>query len=157
MKELATVLCQYHIKVIYGGSRFGLMGVLYKRVSELNGSIAGVVPSVLLEIEKPPKLEELYLVESMHDRKKLMYALSDAFILAPGGFGSSDEFFEILTWKQIKIHNKPIYILNIEHYYDPLINFIDNIFEKGFSSKKFKNIFTICSDHQELIKHIQHI
>jgi uncharacterized protein (TIGR00730 family) len=150
MKNLGILLASKNIGLVYGGAGCGLMGILAKSMLEKNAKVIGVIPNCLLHVEKPPALENIILVKSMHERKQYMSKLSDAFILAPGGFGSLDEFFEILTWKQLNIHQKPIFILNINQFFQPLIQYIDHAINKDFILKQDKQLFTICNQIDEL-------
>ena len=150
MINLGLLLASKSIGLIYGGGSHGLMGVLAKTMLEKKAQVVGVIPKCIVHLEDPPALDEIIIVDSMHARKEHMSSLADAFILAPGGFGSLDEFFEIVTWKQINLHHKPVYILNINHYFQPLIQFIEHAINNQFIQEKHKSIFSICNQIDEL-------
>ena len=119
--------------VVYGGGRVGMMGRVADAALAAGGTVIGVIPHFLHEKEiAHPNLTELHLVESMHERKAKMAALADAFVALPGGYGTLEEFCEILTWAQLGIHNKPIGLLNVEHYFDALLTFFDTAVTEGF-------------------------
>lgn len=119
--------------MVYGGGRVGLMGVLADAALAAGGEVIGVIPgSLATEEVAHAGLTKLHVVESMHERKALMADLSDAFIALPGGFGTMDEFCEILTWAQLRIHRKPVGLLNASGYYDELLALFDNMVARGF-------------------------
>ncbi|WP_231492028.1 TIGR00730 family Rossman fold protein [Pedobacter sp. Leaf170] len=121
IKELAQSLVQQKIKLVYGGGSVGVMGVLANDVLELGGEVTGVIPQFLMDKEVGHKgVTEMILTENMHQRKQKMADLSDGFVILPGGFGTLEEFFEVLTWLQLGLHNKPIGVLNVNGFYDPL-------------------------------------
>lgn len=132
-KELGGLLVERKIGLVYGGARIGLMGAVAKSAPEPGGEVIGVIPRSLLEKEVAfTDLSDLRVVDSMHERKAAMAGLSDGFIAMPGGLGTIEEFFEALTWAQLDIHRKPCGLLNVSHYYDPLIDFIDRAVEQEF-------------------------
>ncbi|MDN3588712.1 TIGR00730 family Rossman fold protein [Pedobacter aquatilis] len=121
IKELAQSLVEQQIRLVYGGGSVGVMGVLANDVLELGGQVTGVIPQFLMDKEVGHKgVTEMILTENMHQRKQKMADLSDGFIILPGGFGTLEEFFEVLTWLQLGLHNKPIGVLNVNGFYDPL-------------------------------------
>ena len=121
-KELALILAQHKVELIYGGGKNGLMGVLADTMMENGGIVRGVIPQLLIEWESQhDNISELLVVEDMHVRKRKLYELCDAAIILPGGFGTLDELFEILTWNQLSLHDKQIFILNSAGFYDHLI------------------------------------
>lgn len=133
--ELGLYLANNNIQLIYGGGNIGLMGVIADAVIGANGEAIGVIPDFLLQREVGHKgLSELIVVDTMHQRKQKMCELADAFITMPGGFGSMDELFEILTWKQLALHNKPVGILNVNGYYDFLLQHINFMNKEQFVS-----------------------
>jgi uncharacterized protein (TIGR00730 family) len=132
-KLLAKTLVDNDIELIYGGAALGLMGSIANEVLSLGGKVTGVMPQGLVDKELAHKnLTSMHIVKTMHERKALMAELSDGFILYPGGIGSLDEFFEIWTWAQLEIHSKPYGILNIEGYYDKLIEFLKHVSDEKF-------------------------
>ncbi len=159
-KEIATKigekLAEENIALVYGGASLGLMGATANAVLKNKGKVIGIMPEVLVEQEAAHTgLTEQHLVTDMHTRKKMMAEKSDAFLTIPGGFGTLDETFEILTWKYLGLHNKPIIILNIEGFYTPLINMIDHLIENGTVNQKQKDSFTVVNTVEEIIPAIQ--
>lgn len=132
-KALGKELVKQGLGLVYGGGSVGLMNVIADSVLEAGGEVIGVIPSALIGKEIGHSgLTKLYEVGSMHERKALMADLADGFIALPGGFGTFDELFEILTWAQLDIHRKPIGILNVIGYFDPLLHFIYHVADEGF-------------------------
>ena len=126
-KELGKLLAILKLKLVYGGGRTGMMGAIADATLAHGGTAMGVIPKILIEWEHQHKgLTELAIVPDMHTRKRTMYDMSDAAIIMPGGFGTLDEFFEMLTWNQLKIHNKKIYIINSGGFYSHLIQHLRN-------------------------------
>lgn len=131
--RLAQELHRREIQLVYGGGNRGLMGILANTLLQLGGRVTGVIPEALWAMEVGHKgLTEMKVVKSMHERKALMSNLADGFIALPGGFGTFEELFEVITWAQLGFHSKPIGILNVDHYFDPLLNLIAHAFEEGF-------------------------
>ncbi|MFT4203557.1 MAG: TIGR00730 family Rossman fold protein [Chitinophagaceae bacterium] len=130
---LGKALAENNIAVIYGGAKVGLMGAVADGALENGGKVIGVLPHFLRKKEVGHEhLTELILVDNMHDRKKKMDELSDAVIMLPGGFGTFEEFFEMLTWAQLGLHKKAIAILNTDGFYDQLLQMMDNMVGNGF-------------------------
>ena len=139
---LAEELVSRDFELVYGGARVGLMGMLADRVLELGGHVIGVIPEspVLLDVAHK-HLSELRVVDTMHERKALMAQLSDGFIALPGGIGTLEELFEIMTFAQLRFHQKPCGLLNSEGYYDQLINFLNHAQTQGFvRSAQIRNL-----------------
>jgi uncharacterized protein (TIGR00730 family) len=132
-RALARVLVERDLQLVYGGGGVGLMGVVADAVLELGGQVIGVIPQALADRELAhPRLSQMHVVGSMHERKALMAELSDAFIALPGGIGTLDELFEIWTWGQLGLHRKPCGLLNLEHFFDGLVGFLDQVTNQGF-------------------------
>ncbi|MFN7038745.1 MAG: TIGR00730 family Rossman fold protein [Alphaproteobacteria bacterium] len=132
-KLLAEMFVKNNITLVYGGAALGLMGDVANNVMAKGGKVIGVMPQALIDKEQAhTRLPEIHIVKTMHERKALMADLSDGFILYPGGIGSLDEFFEIWTWSQLSIHNKPYGILNTHNYYDKLIEFLKHVANEKF-------------------------
>ena len=130
---LGKLLAAQGITLIYGGGRVGLMGAVANAVMDHGGKVIGVIPEVLLSWEQQHKgITELKVVSDMHIRKKMMYELCDAAIILPGGNGTLDELFELITWNTLKIHEKKIILLNSAGFYDPLIAHLKNMQQEGF-------------------------
>lgn len=133
IKELAQSLVEQRIRLVYGGGSVGVMGVLANYVLELGGQVTGVIPQFLMDKEVGHKgVTEMILTENMHQRKQKMADLSDGFVILPGGFGTLEEFFEVLTWLQLGLHNKPIGVLNVNGFYDPLFAQMDVMVQQKF-------------------------
>lgn len=153
-KELATILAQNNITLVYGGGNKGLMGVLADVMMENRGYVIGVIPKVLLEWEHQHEgITELLIVEDMHVRKKKMYELCDAALILPGGFGTLDELFELVTWNQLSIHDKPIFILNSAGFYDHLFIHMQQLQKKGFLYEPIEKRINILSMPEELLSY----
>jgi uncharacterized protein (TIGR00730 family) len=132
--ELGTRLAAAGIEVVYGGGRVGLMGLLADAALTASGRVIGIIPKRLLDAEVAHRgVTELVVVDSMHDRKRLMAEKADAFAILPGGIGTLDEFFEVVSWKQLSMHDKPILLVNIGEYWAPLRTLLDHIVVNGFA------------------------
>jgi uncharacterized protein (TIGR00730 family) len=130
--SLGSEIGQRGLRLVYGGSHLGLMGVLADAVLNAGGLVTGVVPRLLVELEAAhPGLTDLRTVDSMHERKMRMADLADGFVSLPGGFGTLDETFEIATWAQLGIHAKPVVLWNVNRFYDPLFEFLDGAVRAG--------------------------
>jgi len=132
-RELADVLVRHELELVYGGADKGLMGIIADTVLEQGGTVHGVIPKLLYEKEIAHQgLTELHVVSSMHARKSMMAALSDGFIAMPGGFGTLEEIIEIVTWGQLRFHDKPCGLLNTDGYFDHLLGYLDHANAEGF-------------------------
>ncbi|MBJ7303719.1 MAG: TIGR00730 family Rossman fold protein [Gemmataceae bacterium] len=150
--QLGTLIANKKIKLIYGAGNIGLMGVIADACLAASGHVIGVIPTKLVDKEVAHKgLTEIFIVDSMHERKALMASKSDAFIALPGGFGTCDELFEILTWAQLGIHHNPIGILNTEGFFDPLLVWIDQMIGQGFVKPKFRELLLVASKPEDLL------
>jgi uncharacterized protein (TIGR00730 family) len=151
--RLGTLLASKNIQLVYGAGNIGLMGLVADACLAANGKVVGVIPTKLVEKEVAHKgLTELIVVESMHERKALMAMKSDAFVALPGGFGTCDELFEILTWAQLGIHHKPIGILNTDGFFNPLLAWIDQMIDQGFVKQRFKELLLVAEKPDELME-----
>jgi len=147
--QLGRDLAKSKIALVFGGGRVGLMGILADSVLAAGGQAIGVMPRALVEKEiAHTSLTELHVVESMHQRKSLMADLADAFLLLPGGFGSWEEFCEVLTWLQLGIHRKPCAILNVAGYYNGLLSLADHALAEGFLRPAHHRM-VIVADHPQ--------
>lgn len=142
--ELGRRLAERHITLVYGGGGVGLMGVLANSALDAGGRVVGIIPRFLKRAEKGVEaLAELQVVDSMHERKERMFALSDAFIVLPGGYGTLDETFEILTWKQLGLHDKPLILIDIAGYWQSFHRVIEHILAAGFARPDTRDLFRI--------------
>jgi len=133
-----------NLTVVYGGAQAGLMGRVADAALGSGGEVIGVMPEILSDRERAHKgLSCLYITKDMHERQKKMADLSDAFLILPGGLGTLAEFFEILTWKQIGLHEKPIFLLNIYGFWDPLLNMIESVAQERFLHENPSDLFQI--------------
>lgn len=152
-EQLASLLVQRGIELVYGGGNVGLMGVLADTVLAGGGRVIGVIPESLLAREVGHRgLTELRVVSSMHERKALMSDLSDAFIALPGAFGTFEEFCEVVTWSQLGIHEKPCGLLNVNGYYDPMLRLFDNAVSEGFLHPENRRLVLDDTDPQRLLE-----
>lgn len=153
--ELGKYLAMLKLKLIYGGAKEGLMGTVADAVLSNGGAVMGVLPKVLSAWEHQHQgLTELAVVPDMHSRKKMMYDMSDAAIILPGGFGTLDELFEMLTWNQLKIHDKKIYLLNSGGFYSHLINHLRALEKEGFLYEAVEERIILCNTPVELFNKI---
>lgn len=153
--ELGKLIAILNLKLIYGGGGKGMMGILAGAVLEGGGTVLGVVPELLLEWEQHHKgLTELAIVPDMHTRKKMMYDRCDAAIILPGGFGTLDEFFEMLTWNQLKIHDKKIFVLNSGGFYNHLLHHFRQLEKEGFLYDSLEERITFCDTPVEVFNRL---
>lgn len=150
---LGETLAKQKIQLIYGGADVGLMGAVADGALNEGGKVTGVLPRFLQSKEIAHKqLTELILVETMHERKTKMNELCDGVIVLPGGYGTMEEFFEMITWAQLGLHKKPIGILNINGFYDDLIRLVETMVEKGFLKQINREMLLICENIEELLE-----
>ncbi len=156
-EEAKMVMKSFHekdIELVYGGAAIGVMGALANELMNLGGKAHGVIPRQLMKKEiAHAGLTELHVVPDMHARKKMMYELSDAFLIFPGGMGTMDELFEILTWRQLGFHGKPIALMNINGYFDQLLKFLDHSVEQGLVKPHDRKLLYSSSDWNEILQH----
>lgn len=145
--QLGEALANNNIELVYGGAKVGLMGAVADGALAKEGKVIGVLPHFLAEKELQHKsLSEIILVDTMHERKAKMVHLADGFIALPGGCGTMDELFEVLTWGQLAIHNNPIGLLNVNGYYDSLIDFFNTSIKYGFTKEEYKNLLLVSDN-----------
>ena len=155
-RKLGLEIAKQGLTLIYGGGNIGLMGVLADQVLKENGKVHGVIPNFLSEKEVGHKgLTQMTYVESMHQRKQLMAELSDAFIAIPGGFGTLEELAEILTWAQLGLIKKPIGILNVNSFFNPLLSQLDGMVNAGFLRQENRDLLINHSSPNELLDAIK--
>lgn len=156
--SLARAMTDRGIGLVYGGASIGLMGTLADAVLEGGCTVTGVIPGALFKSEVAHSgLTEMIEVNSMHQRKEKMASLSDGFIALPGGFGTFEELFEAITWSQLRIHTKPIGLLNASGYYDRLASFLDHAVDQGFIKPAHQSLYAIDADPEILIEKMENL
>lgn len=154
-RDLGHLLAKHQIGLVYGAGNIGLMGVVADACLEMAGRVTGVIPGKLVQKEVAHQgLSELIVVQSMHERKALMAERADAFLALPGGFGTCDELFEILTWAQLGIHSKPVGLLNTAGFFDPLLHWIDHMVNTNFINPKYRNLLLVGATPAEVLEKI---
>jgi uncharacterized protein (TIGR00730 family) len=154
---LGKTLVRRGYAVVYGGARVGLMGAVADGALSEGGEVIGVIPGFLQQKELAHKqLSKMHIVETMHERKAMMNELSDAVIALPGGYGTLEELFEMLTWRQLALHRKPVALLNVDGYYDPLIAMSEKMLEKEFLKDECQNLLIIDSNIDNLLSKMEH-
>ena len=150
--NLGRVMARRGITLVYGGAKVGLMGAVADAAREAGGKVIGIIPQALVRKEVAHRdLQDLRIVGSMHERKAQMAELADAFIALPGGFGTFEEFFEIVTWAQIGLHRKPCALLNVAGYYDPLLTLIDHAIAEDFAPPAHRLIIVTDTNAERLL------
>ena len=151
-RELGRVLAQRQLGVVYGGARVGLMGALADEALSGGAHVIGVMPESLVAKEVAHRgLSELRVVKSMHERKAMMADLADAFVALPGGWGTVEEFFEVLTWAQLGFHRKACGLLNVKGYFDPLLSFVDHGIDEGFVRREQRSMISVSGSASKLL------
>lgn len=151
-ERLGRHLAEAGVTLVFGGGHVGLMGVLATAVLEGGGRVIGIIPDHLVKIESPFRdISELIVVDSMHTRKRKMFDLADAFCVLPGGLGTLDETFEILTWKQLHLHNKPVVLANVEGYWDAWLKLFHVSVERGFVQPSAERLFSVVEDMDDVL------
>ena len=151
-EEFGAAVANEGRRLVYGGGKVGLMGVVADSVLQAGGTAIGVIPQHLLDREiGHQNLTELRVVRSMHERKQQMSDLADAFVLLPGGIGSLEEFFEIWTWGQLGLHQKPYGILNVAGYFDSLLAFLDHAVQERFVREEYRGLVVVAADSVDLL------
>ena len=155
-EQLGRLLAEENCRLVYGAGNIGLMGAVAQNIQSNGGEVMGVIPEHLLEAEVgKTDINNFIVTQNMHERKKVMFMNSDAIVLLPGGAGSLDEFFEVLTWAQIGLHKKPIILVNTEQYWTPLATLIDHVISEGFAETTLKSYFDIVDTAEDALNVIQ--
>ena len=156
-RRLGEVLAAGGLGLVYGGGHVGLMGVLADAVLQGGGEVIGVIPQALVDRELAQlNLTRLEVVDTMHQRKARMADLADAFVALPGGYGTADELFEILTWAQLGLHTKPIGLLNVASFFDPLRQWLDHAVREGFLRAEHRRLLLEADSPEELLELLRH-
>ena len=152
-REMAALLVSRGIRIIYGGGRVGIMGVVADTAMRAGGSVIGVMPKNLVDREIAHEgLTELHVTDGMPERKSMMNELSDGFLCLPGGFGTLEEVTEVLSWAQIGLHAKPCGFLNTDHYFDSLMSFFDEMVDAGFLAPRSRRLALLADEPAALIR-----
>lgn len=155
-RQLGRELVERGVALVYGGGNVGLMTVIADTVLALGGHVTGVIPNALVSQEVAHRgLTKLHVVDSMHERKALMAQLADGFVAMPGGIGTMEEFFEVLSWAQLGLHAKPCGLLNVSGYYDPLIEFLDHAVAEDFVKAKHRALMIVEAEAGALLGHFE--
>jgi len=155
-RALGAALVEHNIGLVYGGGKVGLMGVIADEVLRLGGEATGVIPKALLEKEVGHEgLTRMFVVKDMHERKAMMSDLSEGFIAMPGGMGTLEELFEMLTWSQLGIHRKPVGLLNVLGFYDGLVQFVRHLHGEGFVREQHLALLNVDADPGALIHRLR--
>jgi uncharacterized protein (TIGR00730 family) len=155
-RALAQVMVEHNIALVYGGGNVGLMGVIADEMLRLGGEVTGVIPRALVAREVGHAgLTRLFVVKDMHERKAMMAELSDGFIALPGGMGTLEELFEMLTWSQLGIHAKPVALLNVGGFYDGLISFVSHQRDEGFVRAEHAGLMMVETTPEAVVRALQ--
>ncbi len=150
--EFGHLLGQNNIRLVYGGGHVGLMGAIADAVMTSGGEVIGVIPEHLAQKEVAHTgLTELHIVKNMHERKKMMFEKSDAFVVLPGGFGTLEEMFEILTWRQLQLHNKPLLLANFDQYWSPLLSVLEHMVAEKFAGQAHMSHISLADTVQDIL------
>ena len=153
--ELGNALANNEMRLVYGAGDVGLMGAVASATQSAGGETFGVIPVHLLDQEVGKRdLTSFIITENMHERKKVMFMNADAIVTLPGGAGSLDELFEVLTWRQLGLHEKPVYLLNVNGFWDPLLALLDHIIDEGFADPSFKDSLQVVNDVPTLMERL---
>jgi hypothetical protein len=154
-RATAKAMVGQGVELVYGGGRLGLMGLIADSVLDLGGRVYGVIPAALIELEVAHEgITELHRVETMHERKAKMTELADAFLALPGGIGTLDELFEAWSWNALGYHAKPFCLLNVEGFWDGMIDFMDHATRSGFLSQQRRNQLLVASTPEEALEYL---
>jgi uncharacterized protein (TIGR00730 family) len=155
-EQLGRELAQRNIGIIYGGANVGLMQAVAESSLALGGRVVGVIPEVLVDLEVAHAgITELHITSTMHTRKEMMADLADAFLVLPGGYGTLEELFEVLTWHALKIHQKPVVLININGFYDKLLEFLDHCVAHGVLKERNRNIPIVVRSVEEVFTQLE--
>lgn len=151
-RRLGAILAENGVRMIYGGGHVGLMGLAADAALAGGGEVVGVIPKFLVDAEVAyDKVSELVTVGSMHERKQRMFELADAFAVLPGGLGTLDETIEIVTWKQLRLHDKPIVIVDVDGYWRPLWKLVEHVVAEGYAPDEVGGLYTVVESVEEVL------
>lgn len=151
--RLGRLIAEQDVRLIYGAGSIGLMGIIADAVLSAGGEVVGVIPDFLIRSEVGHHdLTDLVITDSMHDRKRRMFEMADAFVVLPGGLGTLDETFELITWRQLRLHDSPIIVLDVAGYWAPLISLIDATIAAGFADPATTELFSVVNTPEEVLQ-----
>lgn len=154
--RFGSIMADSGIRLVFGGGRVGLMGLIADSVLAGGGEVVGIIPRFLDQVEiGHNEVTELIVTENMHDRKAKMAQLSDGFVILPGGLGTLDETFEILTWKQLQLHDKPIVIVDLDGYWKPLVDLIDHMVAEDYARPENRDLFRVVAGVEDVLPALQ--
>ncbi len=154
--ELGQLLAGRGIGIVYGGGSVGMMGAVADAALDAGGEVVGVIPTKLMDLELGhPGCTEMYVVDSMHARKSMMMHLADAYIAMPGGYGTLEELFEAVTWAQLNYHRKPVGVLDVEGYFQPLVQFVEGAVKESFIRPGLEDLMLVDDDAATLLKRME--
>ena len=154
--RLGQLIAEHGVRLVYGGGSIGLMGVIADAVIAAGGDVVGVIPDFLIRYEVGHRrLTDLVVTDSMHDRKRRMFKMADAFVILPGGLGTLDETFEIVTWKQLRLHDSPIIVLDVNGYWSPLLNLVEAIVATGFAHPEVAELITVVKTPEQVLRALE--
>ena len=155
-KTLGRQCAEQNIRVVYGGAGIGMMGAVAQSALNAGGEVTGIVPNFLTEMEPQlDSLSDIVLTDTMHDRKIKMYEVSDAFVIMPGGIGTLDETMEILTWRQLGVHAKPVIIANLDNYWAPFLTLMDHVIAEGYAGENVRDLYRTVNKVDEILPVIE--
>ncbi|MFY9937130.1 MAG: TIGR00730 family Rossman fold protein [Silvibacterium sp.] len=155
-RDLGRMIAERNYGLVYGGATVGAMGALADAALGAGGEVVGVIPDIIMDLEIGHRgLTELHVVRTMHERKALMSSRADAFLALPGGYGTMDEFIEIVTWAQLRIHSKPCVLVNVGGYYDALLAFLDTAMQQGFIKPENRGLVQVARDVSEALELVE--
>ena len=150
--SLGTIMANSGIRLVFGGGRVGLMGLVADSVLASGGEVVGIIPRFLDQVEVGhSEVTEFIVTENMHDRKEKMAQMSDGFVILPGGLGTLDETFEILTWKQLGLHDKPVIIVDVDGYWKPLVDMIDHMIAENYARPENRDLFRVVAGVEDVL------
>ncbi len=150
-RDLGTLIARRGWRLVYGAGDIGIMGEIARSAQGAGADVFGVIPTHLMQAEQGKRnLGTLVVTETMHERKKVMFTNSDIVVVLPGGAGTLDEFFEVLTWRQIGLHTKPIYLLDLDGFWQPLVTLVDHVIAQGFADPSLRSFFRPVATVAEL-------
>jgi hypothetical protein len=154
--RLGRVLAEHQITLVYGGGRVGLMGLIADACLQAGGRVIGIIPEFLRAREVGHgAVTELVVVDNMHQRKQAMFERSDGFVILPGGLGTLEELFEVLTWKQLRLHDKPIVVVDVAGYWQPLQALIEHVIGQGFAGPAMRELLRLVADVDAILPAIE--